>query len=172
MRIQRPKGRTERWWLEVFPMDPRDTDVVRAKAIDRGWGDYRRIGSGPVDDEGDLAMRRRGRSAPGRDATEWLARTLLDQGMPPSEVRGVLEADDYLKVRRHIELHRERLTERLADQVRELEVLERMLVGRTTSTGRARMRTPVASEPGRVAPIAPLRGAARGFSPGRHGGAA
>jgi hypothetical protein len=92
--------------------------------------------------------------------------------MPPSEVRAVLEADDHLKVRRHIELHRERLTERLADQVRELEVLERMLVGRTTSTGRARKRTPVASEPGRVALIAPLREAARGFSPGRHGGAA
>jgi hypothetical protein len=46
MRIQRPKGRTERWWLEVFPTDPRDTDVVRAEAIDRGWGDDRRIGSG------------------------------------------------------------------------------------------------------------------------------
>jgi hypothetical protein len=46
MRIQRSKGRTERWWLEVFPTDPRDTDVVRAKAIDRGWADDRRIGSG------------------------------------------------------------------------------------------------------------------------------
>jgi hypothetical protein len=35
IRIQRPKGRRERPWLDVFPPDPRDPDVVRAKALGR-----------------------------------------------------------------------------------------------------------------------------------------
>lgn len=33
IRIHRPKARRERPWLEVFPPDPRDPDVVRAKAL-------------------------------------------------------------------------------------------------------------------------------------------
>lgn len=106
------------------------------------------------------------------DPTGWFARALLDRGMPPSEVRAVLEADDHVVVRRYFELHHERLTERLADQVRELEALERMLVGRTTFTGRTRKRTLAAFEPGRVALVEPLRGAGRDFSPGGHEGAA
>jgi hypothetical protein len=40
VRIEKPKPRRERWWLEVLPLDPRDPDVVRAKAIDRS-GDRR-----------------------------------------------------------------------------------------------------------------------------------
>ena len=35
IRIQRPKGRREQPWLEVLPPDPRDPDVVRAKALSR-----------------------------------------------------------------------------------------------------------------------------------------
>jgi len=35
IRIQRPKGQRERPWLEVLPPDPRDPDVVRAKALRR-----------------------------------------------------------------------------------------------------------------------------------------
>ena len=35
IRIQRPTGRRERPWLEVLPPDPRDPDVVRAKALGR-----------------------------------------------------------------------------------------------------------------------------------------
>ncbi len=35
IRIDKPKPRRERSWLEVLPLDPRDPDVVRAKAIDR-----------------------------------------------------------------------------------------------------------------------------------------
>jgi hypothetical protein len=35
IRIEKPKPRHERWWLEVLPLDPRDPEVVRAKAIDR-----------------------------------------------------------------------------------------------------------------------------------------
>jgi hypothetical protein len=35
IRIQRPKGRRERPWLEVHPLDPRDPDILRAKAPGR-----------------------------------------------------------------------------------------------------------------------------------------
>ena len=33
MRIERLKVRREPRWLEVLPLDPRDVDVLRAKAI-------------------------------------------------------------------------------------------------------------------------------------------
>ena len=33
VRIQKPKGRRERWCTEVFPLDPRDPDVLRAKRL-------------------------------------------------------------------------------------------------------------------------------------------
>ena len=29
------RRRTERWWLEPPPLDPRDPDIVRAKELDR-----------------------------------------------------------------------------------------------------------------------------------------
>jgi hypothetical protein len=35
IRIEKPKPRRERWWLEVLPLDPRDPDIVQSKAIDR-----------------------------------------------------------------------------------------------------------------------------------------
>ncbi len=35
IRIERSKGRRERHWLEVLPLDPRDVDVLRAKALQR-----------------------------------------------------------------------------------------------------------------------------------------
>jgi hypothetical protein len=35
IRIQRPKVRREEPWREVLPRDPRDPDVVRAKALGR-----------------------------------------------------------------------------------------------------------------------------------------
>lgn len=116
-------------------------------------------------------MRRRRRNEPTRGSTGWIARTLSDQGMPPSEVRAVLEAEDHLIVRRYVKLHRERLDERLADQVRELEALERMLVGRLP--GRGWSGSSDAPELGRVAPIAPWRGSDGGpsFSGGRGGAA-
>lgn len=34
IRIEKPKPRRERFVREVLPLDPRDPDVVRAKAID------------------------------------------------------------------------------------------------------------------------------------------
>ena len=35
IRIDRPRIRRERDWMEVLPDDPRDPDVVRAKALAR-----------------------------------------------------------------------------------------------------------------------------------------
>jgi hypothetical protein len=33
IRIQKPRVRGARPWLEVLPLDPRDPDIVRAKAL-------------------------------------------------------------------------------------------------------------------------------------------
>jgi len=35
IRIEKPKVRRDRWWLEVLPLDPRDPDIVRAKCLGR-----------------------------------------------------------------------------------------------------------------------------------------
>jgi hypothetical protein len=35
IRIEKPMIRRERPWLEVLPLDPRDPEIVRAKAL---WG--------------------------------------------------------------------------------------------------------------------------------------
>jgi hypothetical protein len=48
--------------------------------------------------------------------------------MPRDEISAVLGADNPELVRRHMELHRERLEERLAEQLRALAGLERLLV--------------------------------------------
>ena len=53
--------------------------------------------------------------------------TLREQGMPAAELQSILRLDDPVIVRRYLELHRERLEERLAEQVRTLERLERQL---------------------------------------------
>jgi DNA-binding transcriptional MerR regulator len=49
--------------------------------------------------------------------------TLREQGMPAAELQSILRSDDPVIVRRYLELHRERLEERLAEQVRTLERL-------------------------------------------------
>ena len=54
-------------------------------------------------------------------------RILRDLGMPPEEIRTVLVTDDPRLVRRHLELHRERLVEELLDRRRVLAALEREL---------------------------------------------
>jgi hypothetical protein len=46
IRIERPTVRPDRSWLDVLPLDVRDPDIVRAKAIDRS-GD-RQSGTTPV----------------------------------------------------------------------------------------------------------------------------
>ena len=65
--------------------------------------------------------------AGGGHAIAWVARVLWDHGMPSDEVRAVLEADDPVLVHRHLELHRERLAEKLADQQQALVRLDRLL---------------------------------------------
>ena len=64
----------------------------------------------------------------GRDAIAWVARALRCYEMPPDEISAVLGADNPELVRRYMELHREWLEERLADQLRALIGLERLLV--------------------------------------------
>ena len=70
-----------------------------------------------------------------------LGGTLVEQGMPVEEVRSVLDADDPAIVRRHLELHRERLAERLDDQLRAVDRLERCLFEDGTDPRRALIRT-------------------------------
>lgn len=61
-------------------------------------------------------------------ATAVLAERILRQlGMPPDEIRAVLDTDDPRQVRRHLELHRERLVEELIDRRRRLAAVEREL---------------------------------------------
>jgi hypothetical protein len=56
------------------------------------------------------------------------ADVLLRQGMPPGDVSAVLEARDPPIIRRHLELHRERLMELAIDQRRAVDQVERLLV--------------------------------------------
>ena len=73
--------------------------------------------------------------------------TLRRQRMPLPEIRAVLSAEDPAVVRRHLELHRERLEERLAEQRALLASLERALTGgRSTDGGAARRRPIIPSE--------------------------
>jgi DNA-binding transcriptional MerR regulator len=64
-----------------------------------------------------------------RSANVWAAATLRHQRMPLQEIRAILSADDPAIVRRHLELHRERLEERIAEQRALLASLERALSG-------------------------------------------
>jgi DNA-binding transcriptional MerR regulator len=61
------------------------------------------------------------------ETTVWTIVTLRRQGMPLPEIRAVLAAGDPAIVRRHLELHRERLEERLAEQRRALAAVESSL---------------------------------------------
>ena len=69
------------------------------------------------------------RAAP--EAVESVGGALLEQGMPVEEVRSILDADDPAVVRRHLELHRERLAERLEERLRTVDRMERLLLERT-----------------------------------------
>jgi DNA-binding transcriptional MerR regulator len=54
-------------------------------------------------------------------------RTLREQGMPSSEITTVLEVEEPSDLRRYMELHAERLAERLAAERRALAEIERFL---------------------------------------------
>jgi hypothetical protein len=57
--------------------------------------------------------------------------------MPLDEIRAVVEAGDARTVHRLLALHRERLEERLAEQQRNLGVLERYLIERAKAMARS-----------------------------------
>ena len=59
---------------------------------------------------------------------DWAERVLACQGMPSGEISAVLATDEPEMVRRYLELHRERLEERLADRFRELDTVEAQLL--------------------------------------------
>ena len=58
----------------------------------------------------------------------WAEMVLRDQEMPPDELRVVLKSSDPELVRRLLELHLERIEERLMTQRCRLAMVERMLV--------------------------------------------
>jgi hypothetical protein len=62
-------------------------------------------------------------------------RALIDQGMPWSEIGSILGSDDPELVRRTLELHRERLEERLAEQRAELDRIEPLLLEAVVGAG-------------------------------------
>ena len=55
---------------------------------------------------------------------------LVDQGMPEDEIRSILSAGDPRVVRRHLELHRERLMERAAEERAAVDRVEDALLTR------------------------------------------
>jgi hypothetical protein len=55
---------------------------------------------------------------------------LIQQGMPEDEVRAVLSTPDPQIVRRHLELHRERLMERAVEERNSVDRVEDVLVSR------------------------------------------
>ena len=57
----------------------------------------------------------------------WAETVLRDQGMPPDALRDILTTADRELVRRHLELHLERLEERLVTQRRRVAAIERIL---------------------------------------------
>ena len=57
----------------------------------------------------------------------WAADVLRAQQMPANEIGAVLETDDPREIRRLLELHGERLEELVADQLRRLSRVERLL---------------------------------------------
>ncbi|HEX9122032.1 MAG TPA: hypothetical protein VF984_01540 [Actinomycetota bacterium] len=64
-----------------------------------------------------------------------MIRTLRDQEMPSAEIRAILGAEGPELVRRYMEIHRERLQERLDDQRRALARIERLLVEASLGRG-------------------------------------
>ena len=65
----------------------------------------------------------------------WAADVLRAQRMPAAEIGAVLDASDAEEVRRHLELHGERLQELVIEQLRTLSRVERLL---TEALGRDR----------------------------------
>jgi hypothetical protein len=65
----------------------------------------------------------------------WAERVLECQEMPSEEISSILASDDVEVVRRYLELHRERLQERLVDRFRDLDTVEAQLAMRIATSG-------------------------------------
>jgi hypothetical protein len=65
----------------------------------------------------------------------WAIRVLIDQGMPWTEIGSILGSESPELVRRTLELHRERLEERLAEQRAELDRIEPILLDPLVGAG-------------------------------------
>lgn len=61
--------------------------------------------------------------------------------MPPEEIHAVVTTDDPTLVRRHLELHRERLDEWLAEQARRLSAVEFLLTEAASQRRQGRLDT-------------------------------
>ena len=94
-------------------------------------------GSDPKDEP--AIVPRTGQAA--RDVLTSVVGTLLDLGMPSQEIAAVVAADRPILVHRYLELHGERLRERLADQLQILarleQTLHRALLDRSCQTATA-----------------------------------
>ena len=93
--------------------------------------------------EAELALaadrrRRRSDDLVGWDDLLWAAHELQRLGMRPTEIHTVLVTDDPDVVRRHMELHRERLQERLAIEVATVGRIEASLSEAIRARTRAR----------------------------------
>ena len=98
--------------------------------------------------EADLALaadrrRRRSDDLVGWDDLLWAAHELQRLGMRPTEIHTVLVTDDPDVVRRHMELHRERLQERLAIEVATVANIEASLSEAIRARNRARSQNDV-----------------------------
>jgi hypothetical protein len=72
-----------------------------------------------------------------RDALAFVVRTLFVLDMPSDEISAIVDADQQMLVHRYLELHAERLRERLADQLQILarieQILDRAILDRSQS---------------------------------------
>ena len=73
------------------------------------------------------------------DPVDWVVGVLRSHGMPPEEILALTSAEDPELVRRHLELHRERLDEGLAERRRALAELQPLLARAAAERGRARI---------------------------------
>jgi hypothetical protein len=102
--------------------------------------------------------RKRSGDPVGWDDLLWAAHELHRLGMPPTEIHMVLVTDDTDVVRRLMELHRERLRERVADEVARVGCVEASLSEAIRARSRARSamtsvagdETPEPDQPGGV----------------------
>jgi hypothetical protein len=89
------------------------------------------------------------------DRVLWAAYALRAHGMPQGEVHSLLATDDPRLIRRHMDLHRERLEERFADHRELVDTIEGLLLeaaGLEAGIGRDRSTRPLGMDRNRAVP--------------------